>query len=147
MIQNIAGQAFLQIALIGLILLFPMGLTRHSQHHYTVLFTVFVLCQMFNLVNARAVTKGDDPTIGITDTPLFLGIMIGVGIVQVMLVELAGNWFSCTPLEFREWALSLGFAALTWPVGRVLRRLSLGNPLRTARKFGQLRGEGQRLLV
>jgi Ca2+-transporting ATPase len=79
MIYNIAGQ----ISLIGLILSFPCGLKPHSQHRYTFLYNVFVLCQMFNLIIMLVPTEsGDDPTIGLFDTPLFFGIMIGVGLVQ-----------------------------------------------------------------
>jgi Ca2+-transporting ATPase len=147
MIQNIAGQALLQISLIGVILVFPMGLKPHSQKHYTFLFTVFVLCQMFNLVNARAVGKGDDPTIGIFDTPLFPGIMLGIGVVQVILVQVAGQFFSCTPLGFREWALCLALAALTWPLGWGLRRVSIRSQMKPGRRFGLARPDPPRHLI
>jgi magnesium-transporting ATPase (P-type) len=143
MIHNIAGQAFLQIALIGLILAFPCGLKPHSQHHYTLLFNVFVLCQMFNLINARATEPGDDPTLGLFDTPLFFGIMIGVALVEVLLVQVAGPVFSCTPLPVREWLISIGLAALTIPVGFVIRRV----PVKSATwQVESQREDNQRLL-
>jgi Ca2+-transporting ATPase len=143
MIHNIAGQAVLQILLIGLILKFPWGIKPHSQHHYTLLFNVFVLCQALNLINARATEPGGDPTMGMFDTPLFFGIMIGVICVEVILVEVAGQIFSCTPLSFREWLVSFGLAGLTLPVGFVIRRL----PVRPAGwRFGEQRSDNQRLL-
>jgi Ca2+-transporting ATPase len=143
MIRNIAGQALLQIGLIGLILKFPRGLKPHSQHHYTILFNVFVLCQVFNLINARATTPGDDPTIGLFDTPLFFGIMIGIFLVEVVLVQVAGQMFSCTPLSIREWLVSLGLAALTLPVGFIIRRV----PVKIANwEFTSHRDDNQRLL-
>jgi magnesium-transporting ATPase (P-type) len=60
MMRNIARQSLLQILLIWLILMFPCGLKPHSQHHYTLLYNVFVFCQMFNLINSRAADPGDD---------------------------------------------------------------------------------------
>jgi magnesium-transporting ATPase (P-type) len=127
MIHIIAGQAVLQISLIGLILLFPCGLKPHSQTHYTFLENVFMLCQMFNLINARATETEDDPTIGLFDTPLFFGIMIGVGLVQLILVEIAGPFFSCIPLNSREWLICLGLAGLTLPAGFLIRRFPTKN--------------------
>jgi Ca2+-transporting ATPase len=143
MIHNIAGQALLQILLIGLILQFPCGLKPHSQHHYTLLFNVFVLCQAFNLINARATNPGDDPTVGLFDTPLFFGIMIGIVVVEVILVQGAAQMFSCTPLNLREWLISLGLASLTLPAGFVIRRLPVRNG---TWKFDPRREDSQRLL-
>jgi Ca2+-transporting ATPase len=144
MILNIAGQALVQICLIGLILIFPCGLKPHSQHHYTLLYNVFVLCQMFNLVNARSTGGHDDPTIGFFDTPLFFGILIGVGVVQFMLVQLAGPLFSCTPLNPREWLVSVGLAGLTLPAGFLIRRIPIGTD---SWKYQVEREDNQRLLT
>jgi Ca2+-transporting ATPase len=119
----IAGQSVLQIGLIAFVLVFPFGLVPHSQHHYTLLYNVFVLCQVFNLVNARATAPGDDPTVGMLDTPLYFGIMAGIPLVQIVLVQFLGEFFSATPLGLFEWVLSFGLAALTLPVGVILRRL------------------------
>jgi Ca2+-transporting ATPase len=121
---SIVGQSLLQIGLIACILLYPFGLVPHSQHHYTLLYNVFVLCQAFNLVNARATCPGDDPTVGMLDPPLYFGIMCGIPLVQIVLVQLFGEWFSATPLGFSEWILSFGLAALTLPVGALLRKIN-----------------------
>jgi Ca2+-transporting ATPase len=144
MVRSITGQSLLQILLIWLILMFPWGLKPHSRRHYTLLYNVFVFCQMFNLINARAVDAGDDPTIGVFDTPLFFGIMIGVGVVEMILIQFAGRFFSCTPLGTREWLISVGLAGLTLPMGFLLRRFSVreGN-----RKLAPFREDNQRLLT
>jgi Ca2+-transporting ATPase len=144
MIHNIAGQAFLQILLIGLILRFPCGLTPHSQHHYTVLLNVFVLCQVFNLINARATEPGDDPTMGLLDSPLFFGIMIGVALVEVLLVQIAGPLFSCTPLSVNAWLVCTAIAAITFPAGFILRRIPVHSK---TWKPESHREDNQRLLV
>jgi hypothetical protein len=123
MIRNIAGQSLLQVGLIGLVLLFPMGMTPHSQNHYTFLYTVFVLYPLFNLINARATEKGENPMVGVLDTPLFLGIMAGILIVQVLLVQYVGEFVSCSPLTKLEWLKCTLFAGLTIPVGWIIRAL------------------------
>ena len=123
MISNIMGQAVLQIALIGFILIFPGDLEQFSQYHYTFLFNVFVLAQAFNLLNARATEKGDDVFLGVFDTPLFFTIMFGIMIVQWVLVQVAGPFFSCTPLKFHEWIYSFMLAALSLPVGVLVRKI------------------------
>jgi calcium-translocating P-type ATPase len=120
---SIAGQSLLQVTLIAFVLVCPFGLEPHSRHHYTLLYNVFVLCQAFNLVNARATSPGDDPTIGMLDTPLYFGIMGGIPLVQIVLVQFMGELFSATPLGLFEWILSFGLAALTLPVGVLLRKL------------------------
>lgn len=142
MINNIAGQSLLQIILIGVIILFPGEFESYSQHHYTFLYNVFVLCQMFNLMNARATSPNDDILVGICDTPLFLGIMFGIGFVQLLLVEVAGPFFSCTPLSLWEWILSLLLSGLTIPVGIAIRRLPNMEDLFT----GTIREDNQPLL-
>jgi magnesium-transporting ATPase (P-type) len=144
MVHNIAGQTFLQISLMGLILAFPCGLKPHPQHHYTILYNVFVLCQMFNLINARATEPDDDPTIGLFNTPLFFSIMIGVCVVQLLLVQVAGPLFSCTPLTSREWLVSLGLAGLTFPGGYLIRRLPVNV---NSWKYQAHREDNQRLLT
>ncbi|OHT10921.1 calcium-translocating P-type ATPase, PMCA-type family protein [Tritrichomonas foetus] len=124
MIVNIIGQAFLQSLLICVILLFPNNYEPYSQRHYTFLFNVFVLCQMFNLLNARSTCPTESVIVGLLDTPLFLGIMIGIGVVQAILVQLAGDFFSCTPLNFKEWGISLALSGLSLPVGVILRKIA-----------------------
>ncbi|OHT10071.1 calcium-translocating P-type ATPase, PMCA-type family protein [Tritrichomonas foetus] len=123
MIMNISGQAILQIILIGQILLFPGDLERYSQYHYTYLFNVFVLSQAFNLLNARATEPGDDIFLGVFDTPIFFGIMFGIIGVQWILVQIAGQFFSCTPLLPHEWISSLLMASLSLPVGWIIRHI------------------------
>jgi drug/metabolite transporter (DMT)-like permease len=98
---------------------------------------------MFNLINARAASKGDDPTVGMLDTPLYFGIMIGIGLVQVALVQFAGHFFSCTPLNGKDWAVTIALGALTLPVGFIIRRLpGEGGEAR----YGPVREDNERLL-
>ena len=124
MITNIGGQASLQSFLICLILLFPGSYEPYSLRHYTFLFNVFVLCQMWNLLNARSTCITEKIFVGLLDTPLFLGIMIGIGVVQFILVQFAGKFFSCVPLSALEWVYSLLLSGISLPLGYLLRKLA-----------------------
>lgn len=121
MIENIVVQALLQIILIGAILIFPRDYVPYSQNHYTFLFNVFVICQMFNLFNARATGPNDDVLLGVTDNAMFFGIMIGIGVVQLLLVQFAGPFFSCCHLSLKEWLYTFTLAVITIPVGFLTR--------------------------
>jgi Ca2+-transporting ATPase len=127
MIRNIEFQAVLQVILIGMVLTFPGDLKPYSEHHYTLLFNVFVLCQMFNLLNSRSTEPKGSVAVGIEDAPIFFGIMIGIGVVQWVLVQVAGPFFSCTPLNWKEWIYSVCLAGLSLPLGMILRKLPMGD--------------------
>jgi Ca2+-transporting ATPase len=122
MIQNIAGQALFQVGIVTVLLIWHGTIPARSQHHYTLLFNVFVYCQMFNLINARVVEFGDSVVAGIMDNIMFVGIMLGIGVVQFLLVQFCGHFFACVPLTLGEHLLSLALAALSLPVAWAVRR-------------------------
>jgi calcium-translocating P-type ATPase len=135
MVQNIAGQALFQVAIVATLLVFHGNIEPRSPHHYTLLFNVFVYCQMFNLVNARVVEFGDSIVAGILDNLLFTAIMVGIGIVEFCLVQFCGHLFSCVPLSAAEQLFSLGLAALSLPVGWAVRRSPESVVLKLLRPF------------
>jgi magnesium-transporting ATPase (P-type) len=123
MVQNIAGQVVFQITVVAAILIFHNGIEARSEHHYTLLFNVFVYCQMWNLINARVVEFGDSLVAGILDNLLFIAIMLGIGVVEFCLVQFCGYFFSCVPLSMKEQALSVAIASLCVPFGSLVRSL------------------------
>ncbi|OHT11400.1 calcium-translocating P-type ATPase, PMCA-type family protein [Tritrichomonas foetus] len=122
MITNICGQAVFQIIVVVFLLIFHDGIEARSEHHYTLIFNVFVYCQMFNLINARVVEYGDSFITGIMDNVLFIGIMIGIGVVEFVLVQFCGHFFSCVPLSMKEQIFSLAIASLCVPFGIIVRK-------------------------
>lgn len=122
MIQNIIGQTLFQISVVVLLLVFHGDIPARSEHHYTLIFNVFVYCQMFNLFNARVVEWGDSVVAGVTDNALFIGILVGIGVVEFVLVQFCGHFFSCVPLTLKEQLQSLIIASLCVPYGIFLRR-------------------------
>ncbi|KAH0791010.1 calcium-translocating P-type ATPase, PMCA-type family protein [Histomonas meleagridis] len=123
MIQNILGQCIFQIIVVALLLIFNGDIEKKSLHHYTLVFNVFVYCQMFNLVNARVVDRNDSLIAGIGDNTIFLVIMFGIGVVEFVLVQYFGNFFACAPLTLEEQFRSLVIAALCIPFGALFRKI------------------------
>lgn len=83
--------------------------------HYTIVFTVFVMLQVFNMLNARKIN--DEPNIfsGIGDNSMFLVIWIGIFIIQVLITQFTADIFQvCRDgLTTSQWiiCLSIGFSA------------------------------------
>ncbi|XP_030506261.2 putative calcium-transporting ATPase 13, plasma membrane-type [Cannabis sativa] len=86
----------------------------------TIIFNTFVLCQVFNEFNARKLEKKNIFQ-GIHKNKLFLGI-IGVTILlQVLMVEFLKKFASTERLNWGQWGASIGIAALSWPIGWLVK--------------------------
>ncbi|KAJ6806605.1 calcium-transporting ATPase 8, plasma membrane-type-like [Iris pallida] len=81
----------------------------------TFIFNTFVLCQVFNELNAR---KPDELNVfsGVTKNHLFMGI-VGITVVfQVLIVEFLGKFFKTTRLSWKLWLVSIAIAFVSWPL-------------------------------
>ncbi|KAG5219297.1 calcium-transporting ATPase, plasma membrane-type [Salix suchowensis] len=86
----------------------------------TLIFNIFVLCQVFNEFNAR---KLEEKNVfrGIHKNRLFLGI-IGITILlQVLMVEFLKKFADTERLNWGQWGGCIGTAALSWPIGWVVK--------------------------
>jgi len=120
---NIGSQSILQIVIIGTLLINPGDRIRRSVHHYTFIFTVFVFCQIMNLVNCRAVKSADTVVFGFKDR-LFIAIMIIIFVFQVLMVNVFSGFCSLYPLSFREYSHALSLALLSLAVGYTVRKFT-----------------------
>jgi len=140
--RNIIGQSLLQIAILSFLL---YGVDENQQHlllpgvrcgreafddglpstHYTVIFNVFVFCQVFNEINARKVTNEMNVFKGIFTNPLFCCILSFIVIVQVLIVEFGGHALKTVPLEWYLWLICIAIALLTIPLGFILRKIKV----------------------
>ncbi|KAK7316248.1 hypothetical protein VNO77_35129 [Canavalia gladiata] len=119
--RNLLAQALYQIAVL-LTLQFKgesiFGVT--SGVNDTLIFNTFVLCQVFNEFNARKMEKRNVFK-GIHKSKLFLGI-IGITIIlQVVMVEFLKKFADTERLNWGQWAICIGFAAISWPIGWVVK--------------------------
>ena len=86
----------------------------------TIIFNTFVFCQIFNEYVAR---KFDEVNMfdGIRSSPMFLFVSIISLLLQIILVELGGEFVRTTPITINQWFITIGLAAITLPVGVLMR--------------------------
>ena len=89
--------------------------------HATILFNVFVFSQVFNEYNSKSINNEWDVFSTFFENPIFLTVSLLTTGLQVMLVEAAGPFMSTTSLTLTQWLMSIGLAALSFPVGILMR--------------------------
>ena len=131
--RNILGQAAFQLIVL-FIFLFEgeqlFNLDKDDDHELTILNTIifncFVFCQIFNEMNARDLTKINVFGKGFFGNRLFLGIIAISCVFQVIIVEFFGRGASVASLSWKQWLISVGIAAITLPMGVVVKLLPVG---------------------
>jgi len=129
--RNILVQSAFQIGLLLYLLTASGASDFHVEHqgadmkHQTVVFNVFVLCQVFNEFNARNIGDDMDCFRGLFSNPIFVSIIIVTVAVQYGLVEYGGDFFKTTSLDADQWMKSVLLASLTLPMGCVMRLLPI----------------------
>ncbi|PON79952.1 P-type ATPase [Parasponia andersonii] len=121
MLRNILPQALFQTALLFKILDEIIGFSADDEKVLlTFVFTSYVLCQVFNQVNARKLeTKNVFEKIH--KNKLLWGIIVVIIILQILLVELLKRIADTKRLNWPQWGLSIAIAGLTLPIGLVAR--------------------------
>jgi len=98
--------------------------TRGSRRHYTLLFNVFVFCQIFNEINARRINYGEFNIFkGIFKSYIFIGVITFTTVIQVILVQFGGDAIMTAPLQGTDWIISVCFGAGTLIWGFLIRFL------------------------
>ncbi|RKO97260.1 hypothetical protein CXG81DRAFT_11701, partial [Caulochytrium protostelioides] len=89
----------------------------------TLIFNIFVFCQVFNEINCRSITHDTNVFRGMFKNRIFLGIIIFTTGAQAIIVELGGRVFDTVELGGKGWGISiaLGFGSL--PLGWLVRQL------------------------
>lgn len=84
--------------------------------HYTMVFNVFVLCQLFNEINARKLHGEWNVFAGIFTNPYFCVIgAVQLG-TQILIIQFGGRVFMTTPLTWEQWGIcfAIGAGELVW---------------------------------
>lgn len=115
--RNLIAQAVYQVTVL-LVLEFKGSviLNVNGKVKNTLIFNTFVLCQIFNEFNARKMEKKNIFE-GIHKSKLFLGIVVITLGFQVVMVELLGRFANTEKLNWGQWGVCIGIAALSWPIG------------------------------
>uniref|UniRef100_A0A3P8U3B0 Calcium-transporting ATPase n=1 Tax=Amphiprion percula TaxID=161767 RepID=A0A3P8U3B0_AMPPE len=127
MMKNILGHAVFQLVIIFTLLfagekLFDIDSGRNAplhsppSEHYTIVFNVFVMMQLFNEINARKIHGERNVFEGIYRNPIFCSVVLGTFILQIIIVQFGGKPFSCTPLNIEQWlwCVFIGVGELLW---------------------------------
>ncbi|CAH1422950.1 unnamed protein product [Lactuca virosa] len=119
--RNLIIQALYQVAVLlvfnfrGLAILKLKNNEHGNAVKNTLIFNGFVLCQIFNELNAR---KPDEMNVfsGVTKNYLFMGIVGTTFILQVMIIQFLGKFTSTVRLSLNLWILSIGIGIFSWPL-------------------------------
>ncbi|XP_062014331.1 putative calcium-transporting ATPase 13, plasma membrane-type [Rosa rugosa] len=86
----------------------------------TLVFNTYLLCQVFNEFNARKLEKKDIFR-GLHTDKLFVGVITVAIVLQVVTLELLSKYLDTGRLNCGQWGLCLGIAAMSWPIGWVVK--------------------------
>lgn len=128
--RNIFGQALYQIIVLFIILyagahIFEIrdGKGSHAPtQHYTMIFNTFVYMQVFNEINARSVSHDNQNVFkGMHTNIIFIAVIIGTALMQVILVQWCGPFAKTTGLTVSQWFICIALGLGSLPVGALLR--------------------------
>uniref|UniRef100_A0A665VF24 Calcium-transporting ATPase n=1 Tax=Echeneis naucrates TaxID=173247 RepID=A0A665VF24_ECHNA len=127
MMKNILGHAVYQLVIIFTLLFagetfFDIDSGRNAplhsppSEHYTIVFNVFVMMQLFNEINARKIHGERNVFEGIYRNPIFCSVVLGTFALQIIIVQFGGKPFSCTALTVDQWlwCVFIGVGELLW---------------------------------
>ena len=141
---NIMGQASYQILLQLWILNYGhgwFGVEHMGVKHLTIVFNTFVLLQVTNEFNARALNLGVNLLAGLSKARMFVSIIIITLLVQYVGITYAGAFMKTTPLTTDEWHRCIGFALVPLPLGFILRYIPIPEPVLPDETYVPITGE------
>ena len=131
---NMIGQGTYQILVTMLLLFLAPGWfdippgdyvekeLKMNSTHYTIIFNAFVWMQLFNEINSRNLKGEVNVFKGLFQNKLFVSILVGTSILQVIMVQLGGKAMHVVDggLELKYWGIcmAIGFGSL--PVQQVI---------------------------
>lgn len=92
-----------------------------STHHFTIIFNAFVFCQVFNEFNAREIGDRFDPIRSISQSPMFMLVIVFTVVSQWLIVEYGGDFTQTYPLGVDEWKMTVSLGLGSIPVGFLMR--------------------------
>jgi Ca2+-transporting ATPase len=127
--RNIIVQSIFQLA----VLLFLQGdyARKHifadeqitsDRHMDTIIFNVFVLCQVFNELNSRSIDDDDyNILFGLHKNLPFLFIIIVTVVAQYLWVAFGGDFIGTVPLSVEHWKKCAAIASISLTLGYIMR--------------------------
>ncbi|XP_049407103.1 putative calcium-transporting ATPase 13, plasma membrane-type [Solanum stenotomum] len=123
--RNIMAQATYQIAVLSTLLYKGESIFGVNESvNDTLFFNTFVLCQVFNEFNARNLEK-KNVFEGIQKNKLFMAIIGLILVLQVVMVEFLKKFANTERLNWGQWGICIGFAAVSWPIGWLVKCINV----------------------
>jgi Ca2+-transporting ATPase len=124
--RNLAAQAAFQIAVL---LALQYGgravFDTDDKANGTMIFNVFVLCQLFNEFNVRDTEKKNVLAGVLGKNKMFLAVVAATLVLQVLTVEALTRFAGTERLGLGEWGVCVAIAAVSWPVGWAVKFISV----------------------
>ena len=90
--------------------------------HFTYIFQVFVILQLFNQVNSRFIQEGEWNILkGFCSNKMFIAIFIIEWAMQFAMVEVGGAVTKCYPLNTTQNLICLAFGFISIPWGAIIK--------------------------
>jgi magnesium-transporting ATPase (P-type) len=94
---------------------------KFSYVHGSIMFNTFVFCQVFNEYTSKSIHSDWDVFSSLGKNPIFLGVTALTVGLQIMLIEVGGEFIKTSPLTWQQWLITIGLGALSLPVGVLMR--------------------------
>ena len=94
--------------------------------HSTIVFNIYILIQVFNVINARKMHGEVNPFEGIISRSINLLRVFGIILLfQIFAVEVAGSFMKTVPLLWWEWLVCVGISLSVIPLGFIPRLIPI----------------------
>ncbi|MCL2029383.1 MAG: calcium-translocating P-type ATPase, PMCA-type [Deltaproteobacteria bacterium] len=95
--------------------------TTQGRHNLSIFFSTFVFLQFWNLFNARMLGQTRSAFSRLSESKLFIIIILAIGLGQIILTQFGGEVFRTVPLSLKEWLFIIaGTSPVLW-VGEIIR--------------------------
>jgi len=84
-------------------------------------FTFFVMIQFWNMFNAKAFGDNKSALSEFKESKVFWFVALLIVIGQYIIVEIGGEMFNVTPLQWRDWGIIVGATSIILWVGEICR--------------------------
>jgi Ca2+-transporting ATPase len=96
-----------------------------TDRQVSIFFTVYIFFQVWNEINCRSLVPEVSGLSGLFHNPVFLGIVGGIVVVQVVIVTFAYSLFKVEPLSLQDWLVIAAATSSVLIFAEVVRRLRL----------------------
>ena len=87
----------------------------------SIIFNTFVFCQVFNEYTSKNLGDNWDVFSTIPDNPIFIAVSLVTVALQVMLIEVGGEFMQTSPLTGSQWLITILLGLISVPVGVLMR--------------------------